>query len=240
MKDNNNISQEFLESVERYYNNTMPTDERIAFEEKLQNDAEFKTQVEDLQMIFLGIASQSFKEQLDLFHEDIPQVKKQSKVRYLQFIKMGIAAAIIIGVGLFWMNQNPSNDRIYAKYFTPDPGLPTTMSTTTNYTFFDGMVNYKQGDYKLAIAKWSTLEQKSPNNDTLQYFLGVAYLADKNPAKAISYLNKTVNNPNNIFFEDATFYLGLAYLKEEKTAEAKNAFEKSKSDKNKIILDALK
>ncbi len=131
MKDNNNISQEFLESVERYYNNTMPTDERIAFEEKLQNDTEFKTQVEDLQMIFLGIASQSFKEQLDLFHEDIPQVKKQSKVRYLQFIKMGIAAAIIIGIGLFWMNGNSSNERLYAKYFTPDPGLPTTMSTTT-------------------------------------------------------------------------------------------------------------
>ena len=240
MKDNNNISQEFLETVERYYNDSLPTDERLDFEEKLQNDAVLKTQVEDLNMIFLGIESQSFKEQLDLFHDDIPKGKKPSKVRYLHFIKTGIAAAIIIGIGLFWMNKNPSNDRIYAKYFTPDPGLPTTMSTTSNYTFFDGMVNYKQGEYKTAISKWTTLEQKSPNNDTLQYFLGVAYLADKNPAKAIPYLNKTVSNSKNLFFEDATFYLGLAYLKEDKTTEAKNVLEKSKSDKNKIILDALK
>ena len=153
---------------------------------------------------------------------------------------MGIAAAIIIGIGLFWMNQNPSNDRIYAKYFTPDPGLPTTMSTTTNYTFFDGMVNYKQGDYKTAIAKWTPLEQKSSGNDTLQYFLGVAYLADNNPKKALPYLNETVNNAESVFFEDATFYLGLAYLKEDNIEASRTALEKSQSEKNKIILDALK
>lgn len=240
MKDNNNISQEFLETVERYNDNQMPADERLIFEEKLQNDAAFKTQVEDVKTLFDGIQFQSLKEQLDLFHKETPLENKPSKVRYLHFIKMGIAAAIIIGIGLFWMNGNSSNDRLYAKYFTPDPGLPTTMGTTNNYTFFDGMVNYKQGDYKKAIQKWSVLEQKSPANDTLQYFLGVAYLADKNPTKAISYLSKTVDSPKNIFFEDATFYLGLAYLKVDKRTEAKNAFEKSKSDKNKIILDALK
>ena len=239
MKENNNISQEFLEIVEQYYNNTMPIQDRILFEQKLQDDDLFKAKVNELQLLFVGIETQALKEQLDLFHEDI-NVKKPSKVRFLQFVKMGIAAAIIISIGLFWMNSNSTNEQIYAKNFTPDPGLPTTMSTTSNYTFFDGMVNYKQGDYKTAIAKWSTLEQKSIDNDTLQYFLGVAYLAENNTKKAIPYLNKTVNNSKSVFFEDATFYLGLAYLKEDNISESRKALGKSNSEKNKIILDALK
>lgn len=240
MKNNNKISQDFLETVEQYYNNTLPNENRIIFEEKLQNDAEFKTQVEDLKMLFLGIESQSLKEQIDLFHEEIPQIKKTTKVRFLQFAKMGIAAAIIIAIGLFWMHNNPTNEQIYANHFTPDPGLPTTMSTTANYTFCDGMVNYKQGNYKSAIAKWSALEQKSPDNDTLQYFLGVAYLAENNTKKAIPYLKTTVKNAKSLFFEDATFYLGLAYLKEDNVSEARKTLEKSTSEKNKIVLDALK
>ena len=218
----------------------MPIEQRILFEEKIENEAEFKTQVADIKMLFDGIESQALKEQLDLFHNDIQTEKKSSKVRFIQFAKMGIAAAIVLCIGFLWMNKNPSNEQLYAKHFTPDPGLPTTMSTTSNYTFFDGMVNYKQGDYKTAIAKWSTLEQKSPDNDTLQYFLGVAYLADKNNSKAIPYLNKTVNNAKSMFFEDATFYLGLAYLKEDNISDAKKTLAKSKSEKNKIILDALK
>ena len=240
MKEHNKISQEFLETVEHYYNNTMPVEDRIIFESKLQNDSEFKTQVEDLKLLFNGIESQAFKEQLDLFHNDIPKGNKSSKVRFLSFAKMGIAAAIIIAIGLFWMNSNPSNEQIYAKNFTPDPGLPTTMSTTSNYTFFDAMVNYKQGDYKTAIAKWTTLEQKSSDNDTLQYFLGVAHLAENNTQKAIPYLTKTVNNTKSVFFEDATFYLGLAYLKEDNIRLAKETLAKSKSEKNKTVLDALK
>ena len=102
------------------------------------------------------------------------------------------------------------------------------------------MVNYKQGDYKSAISKWTALEQKSPDNDTLQYFLGVAHLAENNTQKAIPYLNKTVNNTKSVFFEDATFYLGLAYLKEDNIRLAKETLAKSKSKKNKTVLDALK
>ena len=239
MKDKNNITQDFLETVEQYYNNKMPSAERNIFEEKIQNNAEFKTQVENLKILFNAIESQSLKEQLDFFHKDIPEDEKITKLQFLKFIKIGIAATIILAIGFFWMNKYSANERLYAKYFTPDPGLPTTMSTTSNYIFFDGMVNYKQGDYKNAIAKWMPLEQKKPNNDTLNYFIGVAYLADKNPQKALPYLNKTVNNPKSIFFEEATFYLGLAYLKQGNIAASRKTFEKSKLEKNKNILDAL-
>lgn len=243
MKDNSNITPELLETVERYYNGTMARQERTHFEEQLHKDAAFKTLVEDLRITVLGIETQALKEQMEDYHKEVPThnplVTPTTKVRFLSFSKLAIAAGILITLGVFWFLSGSTNDRLYAKYFIPDPGLPTTMSASDNFAFYDAMVNYKQGDYHTAIAKWQKLEQKAPENDTLNYFLGVAYLADKNVEKAVPYLNKTTNNPESVFLEDAYYYLGLAYLKSDKVEEASQAFQKSKSDKSREILKKL-
>ena len=243
MKDNSNITPELLETVERYYNCTMAKEERIGFEEQIQNDPAFKIVVDDIRTTLLGIEKQSLKEQLEEYHKDIPKknpfVKPTIKARSLNFFKIAIAAGIIIALGVFWFLGGSSNDQLYAKHFKPDPGLPTTMSSSDNFVFYDAMVNYKQGQYAKAILKWKKLEQKSPDNDTINYFLGVAYLADKNAEKAIPYLNKTLNNTESVFLEDAYYYLGLAYLKSDKTEEAIQAFQKSHSEKSQDILKSL-
>ncbi|MCB0445210.1 MAG: tetratricopeptide repeat protein [Gelidibacter sp.] len=244
MKTNSNISQELLETVERYHNNTMPANERKTFEAQLQNDTNFKAQVADIKTLLLGIETQALKEQLDSFHNELSKtstiIKPKPNVRFLNFKKVAVAAILILSLGAFWWFSSSTNSKLYANYFTPDPGLPTTMGTTDNYAFFDAMVNYKQGDYKTAISKWKKLELNDPKNDTINYFLGVAYLADKNTDKAITYLNKTVKVPESVFTKDAYFYLGLAFLKSEKTDKAKEAFQKSSSKKSEGILKALK
>ena len=105
LKTNSNISQEQLEAIERYINGTMPDEELKAFKTRLENDSEFKTQVEDIRTLLTGIEAQSLKEQLDEFHKDIkkqPIKKGSAKVRYLQFRKIVAAAAIIIALGSFW------------------------------------------------------------------------------------------------------------------------------------------
>lgn len=243
MKDNSNITPELLETVERYYNGTMAQQERTHFEEQLQKDVAFKTLVEDLRITVLGIETQALKEQLNDYHKEIPKhnplATPTAKVRFLSFSKIAIAAGIIIVLGMFWFLSGSTNDRLYAKYFTPDPGLPTTMSSSDNFAFYDAMVNYKQGDYDTAITKWEKLEQKAPENDTINYFLGVAHLADKNVEKAVPYLSKTTNNTESVFLEDAYYYLGLAYLKSDKIEEARQAFQKSQSEKSREILKRI-
>src|SRR5690606_9659268 len=108
----------------RYYTNAMPNEERQEFEKRLETDSEFKTQVEDVKLFILSIETQSFKEQLDKYHKDIP--KKIS----LQFLKYAAAIIILIAVGNYWFFGTPSHEKLYTKYFTPDPGLPTTMGKT--------------------------------------------------------------------------------------------------------------
>ncbi|WP_299225191.1 hypothetical protein [uncultured Psychroserpens sp.] len=238
--NSNNISQEQLEAIERYINNTMAAEEQYAFEARLSSDADFKIQFEDAKTLLLGIETQSLKEQLDKFHDDIPTRKtpytKSPKIRYLQLRRFVAAAMIIIVAGSFWFFNQDTNEKLYTKYFVPDPGLPTTMSSSTNFEFYDAMVNYKQGDYTKAIQKWNALPAK---NDTINYFIGVAHLANNNEHLAISYLEKVSSEPESYFKNDANYYLGLANLKEGDIEKAKLNFALSDNENSKALLSVL-
>ncbi|MGC1471498.1 MAG: tetratricopeptide repeat protein [Psychroserpens sp.] len=240
--NNNNISQELLESVERYYHDTMSRQERLDFEYRLENDDVFQTQVEDIQTLILGIENQSLKEQLDVFHEGLPEGISEEKRGSFTFPNLKIyvsAAVILLAVALLWVYSVPQNERLYADYFSPDPGLPTTMSTSNDYAFYDAMVNYKQGDYEKAIAKWEVLQKNQPENDTLNYFLGVAQLANKKEPLAIDYLKSVTKDSQSRFRNEAYYYLGLGYLKANNVEMAKKNFSDSSEEKAKEILKKL-
>lgn len=217
----------------------MPKDERAAFELKLAEDQEFKVLVEDIKSLILGIENQSLKEQLDGFHEDLPKGISEEKRRVGAFPHLGkyaAAAAILLAIALLWVYSVPQNERLYAKYFTPDPGLQTVMSANSNFEFYDAMVNYKQGDYKTAINKWESIPVKT---DTLNYFLGVAHLANKDEKTAIDFLEKVIQNNSSSFNNDAYYYLGLAYLKANNIELAKKNLTFSTIDHSKDILSKL-
>lgn len=220
----------------------MPKDERTSFELKLAEDQEFKVLVEDIKTLILGIENQSLKEQLDVFHEDLPKKISVEKRRVGAFPHLGkyaAAAAILLAIAFLWVYSVPQNERLYAKYFTPDPGLPTVMSSNSNFEFYDAMVNYKQGEYKMAIDKWDVLKTKTPNNDTLNYFLGVAHLANKNETTAIDLLKQVTQNSNFALSDEAFYYLGLAQLKQGNIDDAKKNLKHSKTDNSKALLSKL-
>jgi len=242
MDPNFKITQDILETAERYINKTMTSDEVVAFEQKLDNDPTFKTLFEDIKTLLLGIEAQALKEQLHNFHEELqPNNSETSTVKPLFSLRKFVAAAaVIIALGSFWFFNNNTNKKLYSKYFTPDPGLATMMSETTNFEFYDAMVNYKQGDYKTAISKWELLLENKPKNDTLNYFIGMAYLANKNEETAITHLNIVTQNQNTNFKSDAYYYLGLAYLKANNVELAKKNLNFSTVDDSKKILNELR
>lgn len=243
MNPDYNITQEELEHIERYINKNMTFEELAAFDEKLKNNPDFKNQVEDIKTMLLGIETQALKEKLDKFHTELPEtnisIDAPSKIRHLNFRKLVAAAAIIIAVGSIWYFGGNSNTKLYSKYYSPDPGLPTTMSTTDNFTFYDAMVNYKRKDYSLAISKWEPLLKNKPENDTLNYFIGSAYLASGKENQAIPYLETVTHFEESIFKNEAFYYLGLAYLKAENVELAKKNLNFSTIDDSKDILSEL-
>jgi tetratricopeptide (TPR) repeat protein len=239
LKDNSNISQELLETIERYYNGTMAQQERLDFESRLNEDSNFRTQVDDIKTLILGIENQSLKEQLDVFHEEVPNMvsQKSSASGFFTLRRLAASVVILIAITGFWWFNPSQNEKLYSEYFTADPGLPTVMSSNSNFDFYDAMVNYKQGDYNIAIDKWESIQDKS---DTLNYFLGVAHMANKNEKTAIVFLEKVTKTKDFPLLNDAHHYLGLAYLKEGNLDKAKFNLQQSTLDSSKALLSKIK
>lgn len=239
MNDNSDISQELLEIIERYINGSMTSQELKDFNQLLELDNEFKIKVEDIKTMLSGIEGQSLKEHLDEQHENIPKTIDK-KIKYLNFNKIAAAVAVIIAIGSIWFFSTPKNEKLYANHFKPYPELPTTMSSTNNYDFYDGMMKYKHGDYNIAIDKWKVLSEQKPENDTLNYFLGLAHMANKNTSEAIPFLERSVEAPDEfVFLNEAYYYLGLAYLKEGNLELAKKNLSLSETSASKLVLTKL-
>ncbi|WP_138433193.1 tetratricopeptide repeat protein [Winogradskyella algicola] len=242
--DIKDISQEEFERIEAYLNNSLSKEDLLIFENRLQNEEGFAAKVEDIKTVLTGIETQALKEQLNEFHEDITTQEKETiqfnpKVKSLQWRKIAVAAALIIATGSFWFLNRNSNDQLYTDFYSPDPGLPTTMSSTDNYEFYEAMVSYKQGHYKEALNTWTKQLKTKVENDTLNYFIGSALLADKKESDAISYLKEVANNDDSVFKNDAFYYLGLAYLKNNNKEKAIEYLSKSDFTKAKDLLKKL-
>ncbi|MCT4628908.1 hypothetical protein [Winogradskyella sp.] len=242
--DLNDISQKEFESIEAYLNNKLSGNDLSEFEKKLKTDNDFATKVEDIKTILMGVETQALKEQFEVFHEELFSDQKdpitfEPKVKFLNWKRIAVAAALIIATGSFWFFGGNSNERLYANYFTPDPGLPTTMSSNENYEFYEAMVSYKQGHYKKALSTWQDQLKTKTSNDTLNYFIGSTLLADKKESEAISYLLEVTKQEHTVFKNDAFYYLGLAYLKTNDKDKAISALKKSDFTKAKDLLKKL-
>lgn len=151
-----------------------------------------------------------------------------------------IAAALILFIGIFrLMNYRSNAEKIFAKNFKPDIGLPLKMSKSSEFRFFEGMLDYKQENYEGAIAIWQDLLMTKPDNDTLNYFLGVTNLVMGDATKSLEYLQNQERFQKGIFKEDAAWYAALANIKAGKFEEAKVFLKSNPSARNKKLLKEL-
>ncbi len=221
----------------------MPAEEQAVFAKKLAGDKELQTKTNEIRLLLLGVREAILEKKLDAFHAALPprQQEEPANVK-VPAARWLLAAAILLALfaGTWLFITLPSvNNQVYTRYYKPDPGLISAMSTSDNYAFDRAMIDYKTGAYEPAIAAWKTLLQSNNGNDTLLYFLGSAYLAKTNTNSAIYYF-KTLQNRQSGFSKDADWYLGLALLKKGKYTEAAAYIRRSEHPKKEAILNRLK
>lgn len=246
MNTSNNITQEQLELFERYINGEMSPAERLELDSKRNDDPIFEKHFQETKSMILGIESAAMINEMNSFHEDMVPVRslntreeQTSTTPSLgkRVMTWSIAATIILALGIFaFMNNESSSEKLFAKHFTPDPGLPTVMSTTSEYSFYDAMVNYKEEKYNLAIEKWESLLPTKPTNDTLNFYLGVSYLAEGNATRASQYLLETLKTNQSIFTDDAYYFAALSEIKQDNFEAAKKLLAQSDSKRSKVLL----
>ncbi len=243
MNNSEHISQELWERFERYLDHSMDESERLEFESQLSSNPDLRAQLDEAEQLISGIETAVLQSKLNEFHEDITPVRPITppEKRKNRTWMWSVAAVLVATIGLFWIFDTGSEtEKLFAKHFTPDPGLPTTMGENPNYNFYDGMVNYKQGDYKSALQKWEELDEHSIGLDTLNYFKGVAYLAEGNTEKSIGFLQSLWDSEENSFQSETAYYLGMAYLKNRNIEDAIKYLTFSKTAEAEIILLEIK
>ncbi|MGN6438631.1 MAG: tetratricopeptide repeat protein [Agriterribacter sp.] len=203
------IDQHLFEQIEAYLLHKMDADARAAFEKTMQADEALKNEVALQRLLTIGIEAHALSKEATA---PPPPVKKINRV----WLYAAAAVAVAV-ISLLWFSHS-TPDKIFARYFVPDDGLPLAMSGNQGlYHFYNGMVSYKEEDYSKAIDIW---QQIQPASDTVQYYLGVALLNNNNSTAAIPPLLKVAQTNESAWHLKASWYLALAYLKNNQTANA--------------------
>lgn len=244
-----NISNKELDAIERYLRGEMNDQELTGFKQRLAKNEELQKATADYGLLMEGVETAVLKSRLDDFHAELESADDNSNEslsdpnKSRPLIKFLAAATLLLAVGLaawFFAFQQSSQEQLFADYFEPDPGLITPMSSTDQYLFYTGMIDYKRENYEEAISTWEPLLEMKPESDSLNYFIGVAHLALGEATEALPHLQASVETTGSVFRDEAYFYLGLAYLKEGSEDSAFNALEKSGDDRATKLLTELK
>lgn len=212
--------------MEDYIHGRLSASEKESFEAEIGKDEALREEVSLHRKLVSSIETESLRQMLDQIHEkhfeeETPVVSMQSRRSYFTWAVAASLALLVLAGWWFFSLQSSQPASLYASYFAPATGLPTTLGYSHNTDFAEGMVSYKLGEYAEARSYWQPLLEAAPNNDTLNYYVGISYLAEEKPEQAIGHLEKVGQTESSVFSNDAHWYQALAYLLNEQEEEAK-------------------
>ncbi|MFK7756276.1 MAG: tol-pal system YbgF family protein [Flavobacteriales bacterium] len=236
------ISETEFERIERFLLGKLTESDAQSFLAELEKNSELVAKTETVKIQMEAVKDVSRKEFLDEVHSSLDSNKVKpldSPFSKLKSLSIAASVAVLVGIGaIHVLSQNQSND-LYAQHFKADEGLITPMGSNDNYEFFRGMVDYKQGNYEEAIARWKGQLVLKKDNDSLNYYIGVSLMAQDHTEAAIPFLKQAEENQGGAFYQDVLYYRALAELNEGRESIAKEYLNRCSSPKAKKLLDLL-
>ncbi len=247
MSTPNHISPEEWDLIENWLDQNDITANTQMLSDKLTQIPNISQKIEHVEKVREEIEDSIRRSKIKEFHKNISTDEQSSNIKSIAPIKSksnriwyAAAAVLVVLIGIYWMmGTSNTSKKIFAKNFKPDNGLPLRMNTADASGFYEGMLDYKQENYEAAIDTWQVLIETNPESDTLNYFLGVAYLAMGDATKSLEYLENQERFQQGIFKEDAAYYAALANIKEGNFREAKALLKDNPSVRNTHLMNEL-
>jgi len=211
---NSGYEDPLWDRAESYVLEKMNAAERGAFESEMAGNPALKHAVEDIRKSVAAIRVGGMVREMDAIHSRRGRFVKRSFR-----INPGIAAAVVVAMGLLiWLIARPNhNEKLFAQYVTTDPGLPVPMSATTDYDFYDAMVDYKMEDYSVALEKWQAMYDAHSYNDTLSYYLASAYFNIGKYEESLPLYEEVTGQ--SVFYDRSQWYRALIFVRTERIEE---------------------
>lgn len=220
--------------------------QRLSDENKLAKDTLFQQEMR--QGIAYG-SQHDLRSRLQVIHEETVGSNQQAKIvpigRQL-WLRWSAAAGLLIGaLGiLFWLQQNPSSQELFAHNYEVYSLDPTSRSASEEDPATIALEAYQQKDYTTAIKDFGNILQNDPEQPTLQLALAISYWENGQAQQAKSTLKTLFNHP--ILKDQAYWYAALFALAEDTPVTAIEYLEKIPSDSGQLhskavnLLDALR
>ena len=215
---------------ESYLKNELTEIEKIAFEEKLQSDADFKQEFEIYKALETSLSSKFKNEESEqelrktltnlgtqFIKEEVSTKKKSKVISLFNYKKLMVAASIAILISFFiFKNGNP----VYSD-FANHTNLEFTVRGDNNQTITNAETAFNAKNYKTAFAQLTVLEAQFPNDIEIQLYKGICLLEMDKFSQAETIF-ETISRGNSAFLTKATWYKALSYLKQEQFEACKN------------------
>jgi predicted negative regulator of RcsB-dependent stress response len=208
-------------AFENYLNNGMQHQERLEFENQLENDAVIKEKFELYKETtrFLAVKFDpntiDFKKNLEtISREHFAETKSKPKIITFRPWQYAVAATVVIVFGiLLTISGNPG----YGDYSQHENAYFVERSTADE-NLKDAQNAFNNKDYQKAIVSF----EKAPDltSPEVQYYYAIALIETNHYKRAALYLNN-IRSGNSVYKDKATWYLALSSLKQKKFDECK-------------------
>jgi len=219
-------------TLQRYLDDDMNEQERKTFEKNIAENESLKNEVATYKTLAEGIAYQRKKaawEKVQALEKQAEQhqtpVKSIGKNRF--WYAMAASLALLLAAYFIFFDTGPEPEELFAEYFEPYPALayaPTRNDTTLANLQEKAFNAYSNGYFQQAIPlfKEMLIDGEDPE---LLFYLGNAYLAEKQPEEAIEAFETASTYDTDIKIQ-VQWFLALSYLANKDENSAKIELEK--------------
>lgn len=215
MNPTTDIQADLLERIDDFILDRMDVVDRRIFEKEIEENAELRQTVETHRELIKGIELGALIETLAEIDESHRHHTKSTTntdaqpVRYWYAVILGFLALIAISMWIYF-KPAPIADQLLTHYGAANLVLPDLNSS---HQFSAGLQDYRQQKYSDALQKWTALQAIYNQNDTLQYFIGMAHFSAGSTEKAIPYLESVRKYEQSAFREKSHWILILSWIK---------------------------
>lgn len=202
---------------EAYLTGDLSADEVEAHEKKLQEDQNYKESFELYKSLNQHLENKyKNEEKLEQFKNSVSNIsdnyfasRKKSKFAW---VKMAVAALIIIAIGLYFLLGEISKP--HYKEIAQIPTIHLTERSADGEIYLQAENAFNQKQYSKAIKLFDQILQENSQQQSINLYQAIAYMEIDSADKARELYDKIIQK-ENAYSEEALWYAALNELKAE-------------------------
>ncbi len=217
-----------IELFTAYLEKDLTNADRQSFEKRLTLDVDFNTEFKEFQDVYNILENQFSKERLSVldsiqaartqFERNSSSSGVSRKVFPFKPWQMGVAASILLVIGLFFFNN--SGKPTYSDFAIHDAIVLTVRSETDSISK-NAETKFNSGNYQQAIVYFDALLKQSPQNIEIELYKAIAQI-ETNDFISAEKLLQAISRGNSVYVSNALYWHALSKLKQKKYSEAKS------------------